>query len=88
MDFPACVVCFYEQNGVLPLSLVFNEYESALQIVIIRQLEVECVMLNGDVISRDQRFKNHEEYMKKLNTFQNKTARKIAYRVMGTYRHA
>ncbi len=86
MEVPACLVCFYERDGVLPPSIPFRDYESALAIVTIRQPEVECVMLDGDVISRGQTFKNYEAYMKKMNTFQNKAARAIFYRVVGPYR--
>jgi hypothetical protein len=88
MEVPVCLVCFYERDGVLPPSRLFDNYESALAIVTIRQPDVECVMLDGDMISRGQTFKSYEAYMKKMNTFQKKTARAIFYRVVGPYRRA
>ncbi len=88
MEVPACLVCFFERDGVLPPSLPFHDYESALTIIKIRQPEVECVMLDGEVISRNQTFKTYNAYMKKLNSYQNKTARAIFYRVVGPFRRA
>jgi hypothetical protein len=85
MEVPACIVCFFEQNGVLPPSLIFHNYEDALNVIMIREAEVQCVMLSGDVITRGQTFINYEAYMNKMNTFQDNTARIIFYRVVGPY---
>lgn len=86
MVLVACVLCFYARNGVLPPTLIFYDYESALAVVKMRQSEIACAMVNGDVISRDQSFKNYEEYLKKLNSFEDKAARAIVHRIMGPYR--
>ena len=88
MQNPVCVVCFYERNGVFPPSLIFHDLESALTIVSIRKSEVQCVSMEGGIVSSNEKFKNREAYMNKLNVYQDKVKRAIVCRVMGPYRRS
>ena len=83
---PACVICFYPgADGFLPPSLQYEILEEAHAIVCIREIEIECVMLQGDVLDRKMAFKNYEHYQQRKNSFSDPLARAIFHRIVGAY---
>ncbi len=86
MSFPICVICFYaREDGSLPTSMKCWTIEEAYSLVCMRQHEIQCVMLQGDVLHRNMTFPNYEAYQKRKNTFTDKLARAIFHRIVGPY---
>ncbi len=84
--FPVCVICFYpNQYGELPPSLKCFSIQEAYTLVCMRQHEIQCVMLNGDLLHRNMTYPNYEAYLAHKNTFSHPLARGIFHRIVGPY---
>lgn len=83
---PTCLICFYQRpDGRLPPSTELQSLEEAYNIVCVRDKDIECVMLYGDVFDRKMSFKNYEAYLKQKNSFNHPLARAIFFRIVGEY---
>lgn len=83
---PACLICFYpDSDGYLPTSLHCETLEEAYTIVCIRDQDIECVMLLGDVIDRKMAFRNFEHYQQRKTSYSHPFARAIFHRIAGAY---
>jgi hypothetical protein len=83
---PICLICFYERSdGTFPPTIVCQSLEEALSIVTVQAAQIECVMLQGDVLHRDMIFEDREDYTRRKESFQDPIARRIFHRIVGSY---
>ena len=84
---PTCLICFYQSaDGSLPPSTEHESLEEAYRIVCVRDKDVECVMLYGDVLDRKMAFKSYEAYQQRKASFKDPQARAIFHRIVGEYK--
>ncbi len=84
---PTCLICFYQRaDGSLPPSTEHESLEEAYNIVCVRDKDIECVMLYGDVLDRKMAFSSYESYQKRKSSFKDPQARAIFFRIVGEYK--